>query len=352
MPSNIDFSQFDDPSNHQVFRLLALLRPSIWASCVSPLFFYTYCSALSPAKRSLYRSTCYIRVIMTLILAIKVRDGIVLAAESRRNLNRIEGNKATPAGYCDDAIKLLYFKNKNHRYVGALASGNAMIGGRLPNALFPELEATLPLERITIREYAQKLLDFFMARFNDERKSRGLGEFNANEELGPDPTTFYIAGFNKKESVGRVYSVMIPSDYDNLRDYSPQVKELMKENPFDIEWDGQREIIRRLYEGYSSYNECVIEDALKEIISPDINNGLTKRLLQTLTRTELHQDTGGWKSFEDLSLQEAVELAYFFMQTTIDAQKFMEGRAECGGTIRVCTITKDEGLKMCHRRCP
>lgn len=284
---------------------------------------------------------------MTLILAIKVRDGIVLAAESRRNLNRVEGNIAVPAGYCDDATKLLYFKNKNHRFVGVLASGNAMIGGRLPYALFPELEATLPLKRITIREYAQKLLDFFMARFNDERKSRGLRELNVNEDPFPEPMKFLIAGFDKKESVGRMYSVMIPYDYNNLQDlfYSPRVKELMMENTFDIEWDGQGEIIQRLYKGYSSYNEWVIENALKETVSPDVNNGLTKRLLQTLTRTELHQDTGGWKSFEDLSLQEAVELAYFFMQTTIDAQKFMEGRAECGGTIRVCTITKDEGLK-------
>ena len=191
-----------------------------------------------------------------------------------------------------------------------------------------------------------------MARFNDERKSRGLGKLNVNEDPFPDPMRFLIAGFDKKESVGRVYSVMIPYDYDNPRDDSPRVKELMTENTSDIEWDGQGEIIQRLYEGYSYYNKRVIENASKEIVSPDVNNGLTKRLLQTLTRTELHQDTGGWKSFEDLSLQEAVELAYFFMQTTIDAQKFMEGRAECGGTIRVCTITKDEGLKLCHRKCP
>jgi hypothetical protein len=257
---------------------------------------------------------------MTLILAIKVREGIVLAAESRRNFD---------VGHSDDAIKLLYFKNKNHRHVGALVSGGADIEGRTPHELLPEVESTLPPERMTIRQYAEKF------RF---------GKWNVTEERFPPPTTFLVAGFDKEEPIGRVYSVVIPYDVNNPQDpnYSPQVKELLNRK-FDIKCFGWSEIIKRLYKGYPCYSELATQVALQKKFSSE----QTEQILQILKENALPEK---WKSCDDLSLQEAVELAYFFMQTTIDAQKFMNVRAVCGGAIHVCTITQDKGLKLCHRR--
>jgi hypothetical protein len=238
----------------------------------------------------------------------------------------------------DNAIKLLTFKN--HKHVAALVCGDAIIGGRHarpPDAPLPELEATLPLERMTILQYVQKLCNFFMRRFEEQNVTEG--RFSS--------TTFLIAGFDKKERVGRAYSVVIPYDYHNP-DYSPQVKELLKgEDKFGVECCGQREIIKRLYKGHPSYYERVTQDRVtRTALQTEFSPEQTEQILQILKENELHEGTKLWRSFDDLSLREAVELAYFFMWTTIKAQKFMKVDVVCGGAIRGCTITRDGGLKM------
>ena len=123
---------------------------------------------------------------MTLILAIKVKAGLVLAADSRRNLEwQIAENESAPS-YLDDATKLLAFKNEIHAYVGVLAYGAAIIGDQMIDKLLSGFEAALPSERTTIDKYAQKLTDFFMANFGDERESRGLPRnLNISEETPP-----------------------------------------------------------------------------------------------------------------------------------------------------------------------
>jgi hypothetical protein len=49
---------------------------------------------------------------------------------------------------------------------------------------------------------------------------------------------------------------------------------------------------------------------------------------------------------EAMPLQDCVDLAIFFIRTTIDAQKLTVGIRGCGGPIDVATITRREGLKF------
>ncbi len=99
---------------------------------------------------------------------------------------------------------------------------------RALDTLLLSLEISLPSERMSIDKYAQKLADFFMASFGDERENRGLPRnLNISEEILPSPTKFLVAGFNSSESTGRVYRVTVPYDPTQF-DYLPKNEELLQ----------------------------------------------------------------------------------------------------------------------------
>jgi hypothetical protein len=51
-----------------------------------------------------------------------------------------------------------------------------------------------------------------------------------------------------------------------------------------------------------------------------------------------------------LPLQDCVDLALFFIRTTIVAQQLTVGIRGCGGSIDVATITRREGLRFVQRK--
>ena len=51
-----------------------------------------------------------------------------------------------------------------------------------------------------------------------------------------------------------------------------------------------------------------------------------------------------------MPLQDCVDLATFFIRTTIDAQRLTVGRRGCGGPIDVATITRNDGLQFVQRK--
>jgi hypothetical protein len=252
---------------------------------------------------------------MTLILAIKVKAGLVLAADSRRNLEwQIAENESAPS-YLDDATKLLAFKNEIHAYVGVLTYGAAIIGDQMIDKLLSGFEAALPSKRTTIDKYAQKLTDFFMANFGDERESRGLPRnLNISEETPPSATKFLVAGFDTNEYTGRVYRVTVPY------------------HPTQI--------------GYLPGNEELLQEKCG-IVCGGESNTFNQVFQKLLSRSESEQTLPAdcsWGMPGDISLLKAVELACDVMEQS----KRLNDKI--GGPIHISTITMDEGLKKC--RCP
>jgi hypothetical protein len=101
---------------------------------------------------------------MTLAIAIKGTEGIVLAVDSRVTLQLITtqggNNIVMPATY-DNATKLL--KPSNQTYVGAITYGAAVFSPTEPrtaNSYLPEFEAVLGETRLTVREFAVRLGQF------------------------------------------------------------------------------------------------------------------------------------------------------------------------------------------------
>jgi len=256
---------------------------------------------------------------MSLGIVLNSPEGVILAAESRVTLSiKDENNNVIHINF-DNATKLLSFSNP-HNYVGAVTYGLAAIGQRTIHSFLPEFEAGLPQERIPIHEFAQKLSEFFMLQWQKTMPSDYKG-----------PTiTLVVGGFNDGEPYGCVYILEIPNK---------PVPELRGNAlTFGITWGGQREFVDRLISGYDNNALTIIQ---KELAVDSANIPKLQAALQPL-QMKIPLDT--------MALQDCVDLAIFFIRTTIIGQKLTIGLRGCGGPIDVATITRRDGLRYIQKK--
>ena len=262
---------------------------------------------------------------MSLGIVVKGPEGLVLAADSRVTLeSRQQGQPPIMVNF-DNATKLLSFGEPNisnpHRYVGVVTYGQAAIGLRTANSFVPEFEEGLPKERLKIDDFAKVLSDFFMKQWQAVMPS---------DYAGP-AMTFIVAGFNDGEAYGRVYLIEIPSTPTPIEQHG-------KPGEFGITWGGQREFVDRLLRGYDPRLPELIKNALH--LKPTQMSELMKvlRPLQMSTPVQM------------LALQDCVNLAIFFIRTTIEAQELSVGVRGVGGEIDVATVTRRDGLQFVQRK--
>jgi len=130
----------------------------------------------------------------------------------------------------DNARKVLQFAEP-HNFVGAVTYGLGGIGLRSAYSFVPEFESTLPNQRLSVDDYAQRLGNFFMQQWRNTMPS---------SYQGPG-ITFVVGGFNNGEPYGRVYLIEIPNAPTPVERHS---------GAFGITWGGQRGIVDRLIRGY------------------------------------------------------------------------------------------------------
>lgn len=255
---------------------------------------------------------------MSLGMVIKAPEGLVLTAESRVTISATAPNSPPIHVNFDNATKLFGF-SEPHSYVGVVTYGLAAIGLRTAHSFLPEFEATLPTSRLTISNFANNLSDFYTSQWNAEMPS----EYN-----GP-PMTFIIGGYDDNQPYGNVFQFDIPN--------SPNPKE-HHENSFGIVWGGQREMVDRLIQGFDNKLPQMIINALHL----DQNQ-------QQILKTEM-QKLQLPVPLQALPLQDCINLAHFFLSTTIKGQRLTVGIRGCGGEIDIAVVTRREGFKFLQRK--
>jgi hypothetical protein len=260
---------------------------------------------------------------VSLGIIVKGPEGLALAAESRVTLTVPgPGGGLIPVNF-DNATKLLSFGTPNSS-VGAVTYGQAGIGLRTAASFLPELETTVAGGgRLAVPAFAQQLSDFFMQQWQNTMPMPP-----AYTQL---PMTFLIGGFDENDAYGRVFIVNIP--------YSPTPVEV---NPgvgqFGISWGGQREYVDRLIQGY--------DVRVPEIVGQTLNlqPNQQQQLLAALQPLQMGL------ALAAMSLQDCVDLAIFFIRTTMEAQRLSVGIRGVGGPIDVATITRREGFRYIQRK--
>jgi len=257
---------------------------------------------------------------MSLGIVIKGPEGLVLAAESRVTLNAPAAQGQRIHVHYDNATKLLSVSSPNGA-VGVVTYGLAAIGLRTAHSFAPEFEAGLPLDRLTIQDFAQRLSDFIMQQWQNAMPTA----YN-----GPD-MTFVVGGFNANEPYGRVLQFDIPRRPIPLEQQA-------NAGEFGITWGGQREFVDRLIQGYDHRVLDITSQSL-QLQPPQV-----QQLRTALTNIQMPLPMAA------MPLQDCVDLAIFFIRTTIIAQRLTVGLRGCGGPIDVATITRRDGFHFVQRK--
>lgn len=256
---------------------------------------------------------------MSLGIVIKGPEGLVLAAESRITLETTIEERVFAVNF-DNATKVLSFSR--HNYVGVVTYGQALIGSRTAQGYLPEFEAWLSGEkRLSIEEFARQFSGFYLEQWRQTMPST---------YDGPN-MVFIVAGFNEGEPYGQVFLIEIPGSPDPLpRNAGPA--------EFGITWGGQREFVDRVLRGYDHRLFDVLGPALQ--LAPE----------QIARATEALRPLGMALPLGVMALQDCVDLALFFIRTTISAQTLTASIRGCGGPIDVATITRRRGLEFVQRK--
>lgn len=261
---------------------------------------------------------------MSLGIAIKSPSGIVLAAESRVTLQTDHPLLGHPlyVSY-DNAVKLFGLGEAPHNFVGVVTYGAAAIGLRTAHSYLPEIQATLPPHRLTIQEYAETIGRFFAERWGEAIAATGGGPYQGS------PMTFWICGFNDGASYGEIYELNLP--------YSAAPAVRQRQEDFGIHWGGQREFVDRLMLGYDPRIDGVLQAAG---VTPEQRTAMNHELRNLEMQIPIVA----------LPLQDCVDLAIFFVRTTVAGQRFTAGVRGCGGPIDVATITRSDGIQFVQQK--
>ena len=257
---------------------------------------------------------------MSLGICIKSPEGIILSAESRVTLSAAQPGGALIHVHYDNAIKLFGF-SAPHTYVGVVTWGAGAINLRTAHSFQPEFEATLPTDRLPVLKYAELLRDFYMGQWN----AAVVGPY-----AGP-PMTFIVAGFDEGQPYGRVFEVNIPT-------IPGPVEHQPKAGDFGLSWGGQREIVDRLMQGFDARVLGIVKAILP--MTPQQEHQIVVALTQLQLPVPL----------QAMPLQDCIDLALFFIKSTIDAQKLAVQVRGCGGFVDLATITRRDGFSFIQRK--
>jgi hypothetical protein len=269
---------------------------------------------------------------MSLGIAFKGAEGIVLAADSRVTLMAqmqapvVPGQPQTqpqllPA-YFDNANKLLRLSGQ--KFVGAVTYGVGAIGTTQPrtaHSFLPEFDAELAAQqvgRLTVEDFANRLSGFFLRQWN--------ATMPTSLPPGQD-MVFLVAGYDEGAPYGRVFEIFIPS--------RPSPVEMLPGN-FGAVWGGQREITDRILQGYDQQLPAIVQSVYGSL-NAGLENALKGRLQVPIP-------------FAFLPLQDCVDLSIFLVRTTITLQKWTVGVRGVGGAIDVATITRIDGVEHVQQK--
>ena len=259
---------------------------------------------------------------MSLGIALKGAEGIVLAADSRVTLTATNNDPTTKEVFhvfYDNATKLLKVNGQEH--IGAVTYGAGSIGKGSPrtaHSYLPEFEAELTsagVGRLTVEDFASRLSDFFARQWQA-----------AQMPLEGPMLMFLVGGYDLDEPYGRIYEIAVPTSPKPIeRNSGP--------GTFGITLGGQTDIAQRLMTGYDQK----LLGTLQEIL------GLTDEERNKLA-LQLGNRLKADIPFPFLPLQDCVDLSILLIRTTIAVQNWIVGLRGVGGPIDVATVTRTEGF--------
>ncbi|MBC7880606.1 MAG: hypothetical protein H7Y37_04675 [Anaerolineae bacterium] len=231
---------------------------------------------------------------MTILLALKVSAGVVLAADSRLSIS--EGGK--PVFVSDTNTKLF---GQSGNPLGIMTCGSAFLQGRA----------------------VWSWLDEFIEEKSGEFESPDLAAQGLAQWMpSPDSSsiTFVLAGFDPKANHGPDARML------KVTKFSDGTCHHFDLSSSAIFWDGEFDAITRLLLGFAPvYGESLV--ACENFGSGEVR-----------------------VPYYAFGLQEGIEYVEFLVKTQIQFQRFIAEPQSCGGPIDIATITPQSGFRWIKRK--
>ncbi|MGB8412446.1 MAG: hypothetical protein WCE23_06435 [Candidatus Binatus sp.] len=272
---------------------------------------------------------------MSLGIAIKGSEGIVLAADSRVTLfnqvpaPQVPGAPAQviviPANF-DNATKVLTVAGQKRVAAVTYGLGSFITpsGPRTMHSFIPEFEKELKSAGVDsdlpVEDFAKQLSAFFKNQWDTVIKRPPL---NPAEEIN-----FLVGGFDMDAAYGRVFMFQIPTHPDPTEQNAGPAQ-------FGITWGGQHDLVYRLLYGFDIELPKFVQTSLT----------LSDAQFSPFSQG-LHQRFSSGIPFQFLPLQDCIDLAVFLIKNTIEFQKYRTTTVRgVGGPVVVGTITRRAGFQ-------
>lgn len=257
---------------------------------------------------------------MTIILSIKVQDGVVMASDSAV-LHR--GHLYTNADKNIQLVKGLP--------IGVLISGDGALGTRALTSVMQDFSIRASLrgnscfiekESYTLEEVCQKLQTFILEA--------------SMACLSPIRSALILSGYSAQADLPETWSVR----FDGLERIEPEL--VWGEADYGLSWEGQAGCISRLlgdvpHMGFNEADAQLAEVSLfNQNSSEAADEGLDSPLLVT----------------PGMPLIDAVEVARFLMDTSLAFERLRADRRikTIGGPVDLAIITRHDGFRWVQRK--
>lgn len=275
---------------------------------------------------------------MTLVVSVKVNDGVVLAADSATTMVRTfpDGTQRTINVYNNANKVLNLYKGLP---LGVLTWGNGSVGGISQASLIKDFRqklrtsnsnANLDTANYQVKDVAERFTDFVQDAL--------ANPFNGRQESADFYTGFIVAGYSTGSRISEEYLITLEPSKAAGPTLIPYEGKYGLDVGYGVYLAGQPEAAQRLIRGYGGPLSGLLDTS--NYADPDIQKIITQ------TRQELFSELAS----PLMPVQDAVDLARFLLDLTIKYIRFIEGDQTVGGPVEIAAITKHEGFKWICRK--
>jgi hypothetical protein len=262
---------------------------------------------------------------MTVIVSIKINDGVVMASDSASTFATVP--TAQIYGHANKIVNL-----RRGLPIGAMVTGAGGIGSESIDTLLKDLRRRftgddpdyvdwqLNAATYTVQQVADRLRAFLW----DEKASQ------IEQQVW---LQIRICGYSAGRPLPEVWDVRL------LGHEAPPPVSLQDEAGFGVLWSGEFEALDRLVLGRPT-------DFVKTLVAAGLTQQEADDIDEVVRREQFSQ-----LFMPAMPIQDATDLAKFLVETTIGFVKFSVGRAKSvGGPVEIASITKHEGFKWVQRK--
>ena len=260
---------------------------------------------------------------MTIAVALKVRDGIVLAADSATTLSGSDGVENI-YNHANKIVNLCKGKP-----IGFMTWGLGSFGEAAVATLAKDFRAEVWHQHFdqtyTVQDVASRMREFLHT----------AGAQAVNEmEPAMRPFGFLVAGHTPDEVLGEAWVVEVDEDGNWA-----EPTEVLPGN-VGVGWWGQPRWIQRLILGFDPNGLAVA--LVDKLGLPEQELGTAMQLVQEETQAPFINPA--------MPIQDAINLGGFLVDVTKISTEFNPGDLTVGGPTEIAAITKHEGFKWIVRK--